>query len=225
VADEHFNKGPDQEQPKQEDQGLPGAEADRSERTPRFQRSTPPSGTQEARITVGAPAGADQAGTTTPATAPGKEGQTAPPPASIPAAPSTPPARTPADPAQGATKPSSAADAPIMSKLPHTRPQRRSARRPATGRGSRAGASGTAAKAAGGRASSRAQGAGARASSSRSPRKGGANAAQGRASERPTGVQARAIDAVRTTAMLPVKLTGSLARTAADLIGRGIRRR
>jgi hypothetical protein len=100
----------------------------------------------------------------------------------------------------------------VMSKLPRTRPQRRSGRRQAS-QGRRAPAS-----ARGGSGSSGRR----RPPQTRSQQRPRA-AARSEPAEQPSGLPERALGAAVTTAKMPLKVTAALTRRTASLIGRRIR--
>jgi hypothetical protein len=116
--------------------------------------------------------------------------------------------------------------APIMSNLPHSRPQQRSEKRPAAKRPAsrQASASKSGRKATSGR--SRAAGAG-RASGARSKAaassRGRTSAPTAAAPERSEGIPARAIGTAVQIATAPLKLTLATTRRAGGLIRRGLR--
>jgi len=98
----------------------------------------------------------------------------------------------------------------IMSKLPRTRPQRRSARRPASAK---------AGKSAGGRsAGAQKAAAGKRASTPRGSARAGT--ARKAAKKSAPSVPEQALGAAITAARLPLRITAGLAKRANDLIGR-----
>jgi hypothetical protein len=126
---------------------------------------------------------------------------------------SAPGAAAPSEQAGGATEPAAAASGAedqIMTNLPHRRPQRRSARRPAA-RKPAAGtkSSRTTASAKAGRTSTK----------SAAARKGRTGAPEQR-----EGLQHRLIGTALSTAAVPLKVSGALARRGLGLIERSIRR-
>jgi len=104
-------------------------------------------------------------------------------------------------------------DAAIMGKLPHARPQRRSAKRTGASRARRAAPRPASVRAA--------------ATPRRKPRAATTKAPAAAASARKqrAGLPKRAIEAAVSTAAIPIKFSAAVARRAGGLIGRNIRSR